>query len=151
MLKGRGASRSAAFYFAAYFVAYFIAYFVVVKIEPAARLFRKPIRRKGQNMANKTATFSKCIVALAGILFLALCWHAYRAVGGSGFDNVLAEPWGRVTLADVMLGGICMGAVIFAHEKQKRVALMWALPIFIFGHVVSVAWLLMRFLPAKAE
>ena len=68
----------------------------------------------------------------------------------SGFDNVLAEPWGLVTLADVMLGGICMGVVIFAHEKQKRVALIWTVPIFLLGHVVSVAWLLMRFLPQRA-
>ena len=69
----------------------------------------------------------------------------------AAFDNVLAEPWGLVTLADVMLGGVCMGAVIFAHEKQKRVALMWTLPIFLLGHVVSVAWLLLRFLPRTAD
>ncbi|CAI8223536.1 MAG: Uncharacterised protein [Alphaproteobacteria bacterium] len=102
-------------------------------------------------MADRTANISKTIVALAGLLFLALCWHAYRNVGGSGFDNVLAEPWGLVALADVMLGGICMGAVIFAHEKQKRVALMWSVPIFVLGHVVSVAWVLVRFLPQKGK
>jgi hypothetical protein len=88
-------------------------------------------------------------VALAGILFLTLCFTAYQSVGGSGFDNVLAEPWGLVTLADVMLGGVCMGSVIFAHEKQKRVAVMWTAPIFVLGHVVSVVWLLVRFLPSK--
>ena len=86
-------------------------------------------------------------VALAGALFLILCGLAYRAAGGSGFDNVLAEPWGLVTLADVMLGGVCMGAVIFMHEKQTSRALMWILPIFLLGHVVSVAWVVMRFLP----
>ena len=71
-------------------------------------------------MTDMKTTISKTIIALAGLLFLALCWNAYRSVGGSGFDNVLAEPWGLVTLADVMLGGMCMGVVIFAHEKQKR-------------------------------
>ena len=50
-----------------------------------------------------------------------------------------------------MLGGMCMGVVIFAHEKQKRIALIWTLPIFLLGHVVSVAWLLMRFLPQRAD
>ena len=101
-------------------------------------------------MTDMKTTISKTMIALAGLLFLALCWNAYRSVGGSGFDNVLAEPWGLVTLADVMLGGMCMGVVIFAHEKQKRIALIWTLPIFLLGHVVSVAWLLMRFLPQRA-
>ena len=102
-------------------------------------------------MMDTKTTISKAIVVLAGLLFLVLCWNAYSSVGGSGFDNVLAEPWGLVTLADVMLGGICMGVVIFVQEKQKRVALMWTLPIFLLGHVVSVAWLLMRFLPQRAD
>ena len=102
-------------------------------------------------MTETKTTISKIIIALAGLLFLVLCWNAYRSVGSSGFDIVLAEPWGLVTLADVMLGGVCMGAVIFAHEKQKRVALMWTLPIFLLGHVVSVAWLLLRFLPQTAD
>jgi uncharacterized integral membrane protein len=109
------------------------------------------LRRKGIAMTDKKTTISKAVVALAGLLFLVLCWNAYRSVGGSGFDNVLAEPWGLVTLADVMLGGICMGVVIFANEKQKRVAILWTLPIFVLGHVVSVAWLLMRFLPQRAD
>jgi len=102
-------------------------------------------------MTDTKTTISKIIISLAGILFLILCWNAYRSVGGSGFDSVLAEPWGLVTLADVMLGGVCMGAVIFVHEKQKRVAIMWTLPIFLLGHLVSVAWLLLRFLPQTAD
>ena len=102
-------------------------------------------------MTDTKTTISKTIIGLAGLLFFALCWNAYRSVGGDGFDNVLAEPWGLVVLADVMLGGMCMGAVIFAHEKQKRVAAFWTLPIFLLGHVVSVAWLLMRFLPQRAD
>jgi hypothetical protein len=98
-------------------------------------------------MAETKIRWVKYGVALAGALFLILCGLAYRAVGGSGFDNVLAEPWGLVTLADVMLGGVCMGAVIFMHEKKARIALIWILPIFLLGHVVSVAWVLVRFLP----
>lgn len=91
------------------------------------------------------------IVGLAGLLFLLLCGLAYNSVGGSGFDVVLAQPWGLVTLADVMLGGVCMGAVIFATESDKRVALAWAVSIFPLGHVVSVIWLLVRFLPKQME
>lgn len=93
---------------------------------------------------------ARYIVGAAGAFFLLLCFFAYAQVGGSGFDTVLAEPWGLVTLMDVMLGGVCMGAVIFAQESDKRIAAAWTLPIFLLGHVVSVAWLLVRFLPKKA-
>jgi hypothetical protein len=88
-------------------------------------------------------------VGAAGAIFVLLCFLAYRQSGLSGFDKVLAEPWGLVTLMDVMLGGVCMGAVIFSQESDKRIAAAWTLPIFLFGHVVSVAWLLVRFLPKK--
>ena len=93
---------------------------------------------------------SQIIVGLAGLLFLGLCALAYANVGGSGFDKVVAEPWGLVTLADVMLGGICMSAVIFWQETDKRVALAWSLPIFLLGHVVSAAWVIVRLVPQKA-
>ncbi len=93
---------------------------------------------------------ARYVVGAAGAFFLLLCFWAYGATGLAGFDNVLAEPWGMVTLMDVMLGGVCMGAVIFAQENDKRVALAWTLAIFPLGHVVSVAWLLLRFLPKKA-
>lgn len=92
---------------------------------------------------------ARYVVGAGGAFFLLLCFLAYRATGLSGFDNVLAEPWGVVTLMDVMLGGVCMGAVIFAYESDKRVALAWTVAIFPLGHVVSVAWLLWRFLPKK--
>ena len=100
-------------------------------------------------MSKQTSIILTVAVGLAGLLFLLLCITASQRVGGSGFDNVLAEPWGLVTLAAVMVGGICMGAVILSHEKQKRGAALWALPIFVLGHVVSVVWLLVRFLPSQ--
>lgn len=89
-------------------------------------------------------TKTRAIVGLAGALFLGLCALAYLQVGGSGFDRVLAEPWGLVTLADVMLGGVCMAAVIFRVETDWRVALAWSLPIFLLGHIVSAAWVMAR-------
>lgn len=92
---------------------------------------------------------ARYIIGAAGAFFLLLCFLAYRQSGWSGFDAVLAEPWGVVTLMDVMLGGVCMGAVIFSQESDKRIAVAWTLPIFLLGHVVSVAWLLVRFLPKK--
>ncbi len=89
------------------------------------------------------------IVGAAGLVFLILCLLAYNSVGLAGFDQVLAQPWGLVTLADVMLGGVCMGAVIFTFESDKRIAAAWTAPIFLLGHIVSVAWILNRLLAKK--
>ncbi len=89
----------------------------------------------------------RIIVSLAGLAFVAKCVAAYSQVGFTGFDAVLAQPWGMVTLWDVFLGGICMSAIIFAYEKNWRIALLWAVPIFALGHVVSAAWVVLRFLP----
>ena len=89
-------------------------------------------------------------VALAALVFLFACLLAYAEVGGSGFDRVLSEPWGLVTLLDVGLAALCMSAVVFARETDKRVALAWSLPIFVLGHVVSAAWVIIRFLPKKS-
>ena len=92
---------------------------------------------------------ARLIVAATGILFIIICILAYGQVGWSGFDRVLAEPWGMVTFLDVMLGAVCMSAVILSQEADKRVAVLWAAPIFMLGHVVSAAWLVFRYLPKK--
>jgi hypothetical protein len=85
------------------------------------------------------------IVSLAAIGFLALCWQAYQQAGWGGFDVVLEQPWGFVTLMDVALGAVCMSAVIFHYEKHVWTAALWSLLIFPLGHVVSAAWLVFRF------
>lgn len=95
------------------------------------------------------ATKGQIVLSLAAVVFLLFCGLAYSQVGGSGFDIVLAQPWGLVTLLDVFLGALCVSAVIFSVETDKRVALAWSVPIFVLGHVVSAAWLVVRFLPKK--
>jgi len=87
----------------------------------------------------------KIIVLTALILFLALCYWAWQVTGFSGFDNVLAEPWGIVTIADLGLGAVCATMVIFTTEKNWRVALAWSLPIFLLGNIVTAAWIYLRF------
>ena len=92
---------------------------------------------------------ARLIVGFVGLGFVGLCALAYANMGWQGFDRVLAEPWGLVTLADVMVGAVCMNAVIFFSEDDWRVALAWGAPIFILGHVVSCVWIVLRFLRAK--
>ena len=92
---------------------------------------------------------ARLIVGLAALGFMGLCALAYADIGWQGFDRVLAEPWGLVTLADVMVGAVCISVVIFYSEDDWRVALAWSVPIFILGHVVSCAWVASRFLRSK--
>ncbi|CAI8347838.1 MAG: DUF1475 family protein [PS1 clade bacterium] len=94
--------------------------------------------------------FMQIIVGLIALAFIGLCALAYVNVGWQGFDRVLAEPWGVVTLADVMVGAVCMTIVIFVTEPDWRVALAWAAPIFVLGHVVSCVWVIMRFLRTES-
>ncbi|HAK98532.1 MAG: DUF1475 domain-containing protein [PS1 clade bacterium] len=86
----------------------------------------------------------KLIVGFALSVFLVACVMAYLAVGLSGFDNVLAEPWGLVTILDLVLGVVCMTAVIFTVESDWKKAAMWSVPIYFLGNIVTAVWILTR-------
>ena len=89
----------------------------------------------------------KKVAGFAGLLFIASFIGAYQAVGWGGFDAVLAEPWGLVTIADFMLGGVCFALIIFTLESDWRVALIWSLPLFVLSNLVTVVWIIFRFHP----
>lgn len=90
--------------------------------------------------------FSQRVIQLglsaAILVFLLLCWGAYQSIGWAGFDRVVAEPWGFVTLADLFLGGLAMAAVIFVNESNWQRAVLWIVPIFFLGHTVSALWVI---------
>ena len=86
----------------------------------------------------------KIIVGFSLSIFLVACVLAYLSVGWSGFDKVLAEPWGLVTIIDLVLGVVCMTAVIFAVESDWKKATMWSVPIYFFGNIVTAVWILTR-------
>lgn len=86
----------------------------------------------------------KIIVGFALSIFLVACVLAYLAVGWSGFDKVLAEPWGLVTILDLVLGIVCMTAVIFTVESDWKKAAMWSVPIYFLGNIVTAVWILTR-------
>jgi len=85
------------------------------------------------------------VVGLAALGFVAVCFWAYGEVGWGGFDMVLAQPWGVVVTLDVMLGAVCIAAIIFHYEENPLVAALWSLAIFPLGHVVSAVWFITRF------
>ncbi len=92
-------------------------------------------------MTNSSRGIAIFILVAALTIFLMACWLAYQAVGWTGFDRVISESWGFVTLLDVLLGAVVMSIVIFLSEKKLLPAAAWALGIFLLGHTVSALWL----------
>lgn len=88
---------------------------------------------------------------LAGILGVALAvlivWAIAVGDFGAAGDFLLQKPWGIVTLSDLYLGFVLCAAVIYIVETNKVIALIWLIPIFVLGNVVTAAWFALRGLP----
>ena len=65
-----------------------------------------------------------------------------------GLGPVLAEmfrePWSIVTLVDLYLGFFIASAFIFLFERNKLVAVAWALPVFFLGNLWTAVWFAVR-------
>ncbi|MEP0521514.1 MAG: DUF1475 family protein [Hyphomicrobiales bacterium] len=88
---------------------------------------------------------------VAGLLGVALTvlivWAIAVGDFGAAGDFLLQKPWGVVTLTDLYIGFILSAAVIYIVETNKITAVIWLLPIFVLGNVVTAAWLALRGLP----
>ncbi|MFK8034201.1 MAG: hypothetical protein AB8B94_08655 [Hyphomicrobiales bacterium] len=82
-------------------------------------------------------------LALAALIVWAIVVGDFSAAG----DFLLQKPWGIVTLTDLYLGFILSAVVIYIVEPSKSVALIWLVPIFVLGNVVTAAWFALRGLP----
>ena len=77
---------------------------------------------------------------LTGLIFWAIAVGNFGAAG----DFLLSKPWGIVTMVDLYLGFLLSAVVIFYAEPDKKVALIWLLPIFVLGNVVTAVWFVLR-------
>ena len=87
-------------------------------------------------------TFARLLMAVAGLAVAAVIGWAWLGEGAPLLSEgaaILALPWGVVTLADLYAGFLFAAVVIFIAEPDKRVALVWAAPIFFLGNVVTAA------------
>lgn len=103
--------------------------------------------------------FMNVLRAVVGILGLALLglviWAAVamQDLHGTFLDqlNVITTlPWGLATLADLYVGFVFFGAIVFLTERSWMVAALWAAPVFILGNIWSAVWLVVR-LPHLAK
>ena len=84
------------------------------------------------------------LIAL-GMAFLGLViWASVTASFFASFAAITADAWGLVTLADLYLGFILIGCVVWAVEGPGLRAALIALLILVLGNVVTAVWLGVR-------
>lgn len=103
----------------------------------------------------------RAIVGVLGLGLLGLIvWAATQSgsyadggLHGNLFEQgglIMAMPWGAVTLADLYLGFVLIGVVIFLAERNWVWAALWIAPLPFLGNVWAVVWLVVR-LPHLAK
>ena len=87
----------------------------------------------------------RILAALGGLGLLALIvWAAGAADIGASFSAMMDDPWGVVTLADLYLGFVILAGVVWVAEPDKRIALVFILPLPLLGNVWAAVWLALR-------
>jgi predicted RND superfamily exporter protein len=86
------------------------------------------------------------VIALLGGLILAgsIYWAFGQQAFWGGVDQVMASPWGIVTIVDLYLGFILIALIIFVFERNPITALIWIVPLFFLGNVWSALWFVLR-------
>jgi hypothetical protein len=80
------------------------------------------------------------LVAFVGIFI----WAAMTDPTLGGFLAALREPWGLVVTLDFFFGCLLLSWIIYYVEGSARVALPWAVALFIVGNIVGAIYLLTR-------
>lgn len=92
-------------------------------------------------------TLLRSLFALGGLILLALIVWAAATAGQSlteAVGELVSGPWGVVTLVDLYLGFALLAALIWLAEPDKRVALLFILPLPVLGNVWAALWVAVR-------
>ena len=90
----------------------------------------------------------RILIALGGLSLAALIVWAAASAGQSLPEAIawlVSGPWGVVTLADLYLGFAILAVLIWLLEPDKRLALLFILPLPVLGNVWAAVWLALRF------
>jgi len=89
----------------------------------------------------------RILAAVGGLALVGLIVWAMGADDrglGVVLSEMMREPWSVVPLSDLYLGFFIAAAVIVLFERRLWVGLLWAVPVFFLGNVVTAAWLVVR-------
>ena len=86
---------------------------------------------------------------LLGFLLAAICMAMDHGSVMQGLERLLADPWGLVTLLDLMIGLVVIAAWMAVMEPRPLLAALWIVALFLLGNAVTLAFLLCR--TRKAE
>ena len=72
-------------------------------------------------------------------------WAALADPTLASFLTAVREPWGLVVTLDFAFGCLLLSWIIYWVEGSARVALTWAVALFIVGNIVGAIYFLTRF------
>lgn len=86
------------------------------------------------------------IICALGFALLAgsILWAFGRAPFWPAVSEIVANPWGVVTLVDLYLGFLIFGIVIARFEPNRTLAAAMIVALPFLGNVVPLAWLAWR-------
>ena len=89
----------------------------------------------------------RLLSAAGGLLLAGLIVWAMMTAGQSLPEAIawlVSGPWGVVTLADLYLGFALLAVLIWLVEPDKRIALLFILPLPVLGNVWAAVWVALR-------
>jgi uncharacterized membrane protein (DUF485 family) len=87
----------------------------------------------------------KAAFAIPGlVLAAAIVWAFQRADFFASGAQIIANPWGVVTLIDLYAGFIATGVIVAAIERWRPWAFGLMLSSFVLGNVVYALWAVLR-------
>jgi len=92
-------------------------------------------------------TFIRILSLIGGLILLASIIWAIQTAGqslGEAVGWLVSEPWGVVSLIDLYLGFFLLAVLIWLFEPDKRIALLFILPLPFIGNVWPAVWLAWR-------
>jgi hypothetical protein len=98
----------------------------------------------------------RAAIGIVGLALLGLViWAAVALpeLHGSFFDQLAVLttlPWGIAALADLYVGFLLFGALVFLTERSWIVAALWSVPVLFLGNIWAALWFVIR-LPHLAK
>ncbi|MCO6435730.1 MAG: DUF1475 family protein [Phycisphaerae bacterium] len=77
-----------------------------------------------------------------------IVWASMASTLSAGLSHLAADRWGVVTLVDVYAGAFVVAAWMWNVERRLSTWLPWCVALLCLGHLVSVAYLVVRALRA---